>query len=292
MAGEDRLVGLAKGIKQQAVSPLLPEAPPQEVKKSDGLDGLAQQMASERDASFRLSLNASRGAKPDAAAEVHKMSQATGLPAEVVERQSDLVRQNLEDEQILNALHNAPRTRDFLAQGDNLKISKDDVAHLSGLEWLMGAAGGGFKEGTRTVRSSALNFESIFSPLSAEKEQELRALREADENSASGLKNFGADGWFENAVVEASRQLPILWNTVKAGGAGAVVGAGAGAMTALIAGQLGPQAATPEEAVLVPLFTQTGARWGGGANVARAVFELEAGQAYGEFSSSATTKAT
>lgn len=284
MAGEDRLVGLAKGMKQQAVSPLLPEAPPQEVKKSDGLDGLAQQMASERDASFRLSLNASRGAKPDAAAEVHKMSQATGLPAEVVERQSDLVRQNLEDEQILNALHNAPRTRDFLAQGDNLKISKDDVAHLSGLEWLMGAAGGGFKEGTRTVRSSALNFESIFSPLSAEKEQELRALREADENSASGLKNFGADGWFENAVVEASRQLPILWNTVKAGGAGAVVGAGAGAMTALIAGQLGPQAATPEEAVLVPLFTQTGARWGGGANVARAVFELEAGQSYGEFS--------
>ena len=67
------------------------------------------------------------------------------------------------------------------------------------------------------------------------------------------------------------------------GGAGAAAGAG----TALVAGQLGPQAATPEEIVTVPataaLFGSKGAKTGFRLGSAKAMFELEAGLAFNEY---------
>lgn len=292
MADEDLLLGLAEKQKEESAVSEVASAPAAFVEQvpakpdSDSvlLDTLAREQSQNQDAAFRLALNGSRGVSPDKVAKDYAAAKQTGLPMEVVERQSDLVHQNLEDQQILANLSKTPYTKAFLSDADNFKLAKDDTAYLGGLEFIFAAVPPALGEGVEQVKSSRLNFKSMWSELSAEEQVQLRAFREAEQARGGDIKNFGADGWFENAVVELSRQLPILWNSIQAGGIGAGVGAVAGAGTALVLGNLGPQAAVPEEAATVPLFAQTGARIGGGANAMRAIFELETGQAYGEFS--------
>ncbi len=290
MADEDLLLGLAEQQKQEsavsevssapaAAADIVPAHPDESL-----IDDLAREQTKQSDSALRLALQGTQGTTPDKAAKDYTMAKESGLPMELVERQSDLVQRNLEDQKILANLSQTPKTRDFLAEGDNFKLAKDDTAYLGGLEFIFAAVPPALKEGVDQVDSSRLYFNSIFRDLSADEQEKLRGFQALEKKQGGDIKNFGADGWFENAVVELSRQLPIIWNGIKAGGIGAGIGAVTGAGVAAAAGQLGPQAVVPEEALTIPAAARFGARVGGGANTARAIFEIETGQAYGEFS--------
>ena len=96
--------------------------------------------------------------------------------------------------------------------------------------------------------------------------------------------------FLKKSYASTMEQLPILWEIAKSSGVGGAVGAVGGAVvgggSAFVAGQLGPQAATPEEVVTVPTGMITGAKqgalWLGRTGAAKKVFELEAGLAKNE----------
>lgn len=87
-------------------------------------------------------------------------------------------------------------------------------------------------------------------------------------------------GMLEQMVGATSEQFPTLWEGIKASPKGAGIGAVSGAVVALIAGNLGPQAGTPEEAVTVPALATKGAKWGGGISAANRIRQMEAGGMY------------
>jgi hypothetical protein len=67
----------------------------------------------------------------------------------------------------------------------------------------------------------------------------------------------------ENRVRETTRQV-VGWGAAYAGGRiGSALGAKAGMATAIALGQAGPQVATPEEVVTVPVFGVIGGIGGG-----------------------------
>lgn len=87
--------------------------------------------------------------------------------------------------------------------------------------------------------------------------------------------------WFgEQILGSTAEQIPNMWEAVKAAPVGAGGGAVIGALIAAVAGQLGPQAAAPEEVTTVPAAAGFGAKVGGGAAAANRVRELEAGGMY------------
>ncbi|MFA5158612.1 MAG: hypothetical protein WC451_05520, partial [Patescibacteria group bacterium] len=91
--------------------------------------------------------------------------------------------------------------------------------------------------------------------------------------------DFISEGRIESAVRAAAKMLPM---TVDVGKEflfkGLPVGMGAGATVAIL-GQLGPQAALPEEVVTVPAATALGFKAGGTAAAYKRVMELEGGLA-------------
>ena len=87
--------------------------------------------------------------------------------------------------------------------------------------------------------------------------------------------------WFGEQMLGATaEQLPNIWEAIKVAPIGAGGGGVVGALVAGIAGQLGPQAATPEEAVTIPAAASFGAKVGGGVAAANRIRELEAGGMY------------
>lgn len=78
----------------------------------------------------------------------------------------------------------------------------------------------------------------------------------------------------------AAESLPFMGEVFKGGALGAAIGGAGGAGTALIAGQLGPQAALPEELVSVPALAARGAKWGWQGGAFKASAELMSGMTY------------
>lgn len=72
------------------------------------------------------------------------------------------------------------------------------------------------------------------------------------------LSPWDARGWVGTAL----QSVPFMREATLGGAKGLVLGAAAGAGTAAVAGQLGPQVALPEELVTVPGGAALGARWG------------------------------
>jgi hypothetical protein len=73
---------------------------------------------------------------------------------------------------------------------------------------------------------------------------------------------------------------PFLVNSAVKGGKGALVGAMIGGTGAAVLGQLGPQAAIPEEAATIPAGTIAGAKIGAMFNSVKDIADIEGGLAY------------
>lgn len=212
-------------------------------------------------------------------ARIIKQQMRTGLAPGLIDRNLDEI-EKASSQSNFNAEEfskTSPIVANWLSDPENAKLAYDDVATLQGLEWLFKAPAKAFREGSKQTQLAELRFKQLRSGLSDEE------LKLADELSSMKTQDLGADSWIQEAVIEASRQLPNMLESIKGGLETAIPASLAAGGTALAAGQLGPQVALPEEFVTVPAATITGAALGFRTGTLKTSFELEAGFAYDEF---------
>jgi len=91
--------------------------------------------------------------------------------------------------------------------------------------------------------------------------------------------NYRNAGFWQKAVADTAEQIPLLLDTLKEGGKGAVVGGVlAGGATAAVTALI---PTVGEEALIGPAF-MTGAKWGGGIAAGLRVAQIESGSLYEE----------
>lgn len=162
---------------------------------------------------------------------------------------------------------------------------------IDSLKWTKEATSGFWTQGRDQTRTADLEIKDMFGRLNSAETRELDNLSNKEykdygliEPTYKQKDPFTITGALERTpyfvkkgYTEAVKMLPQLWQLMTRSAAGAATGAGVGATGALVAGQLGPQAATPEEVVTVPTAAIGGAVWGARIASSLSVAELEAG---------------
>lgn len=231
---------------------------------------------------------------PDRQADVFKLQGKTGLPAPLIERNYDLVnaRASQADFDAKKFRQEFPQLSGLLEQRENAEIAHDDLEALQSLErtltreefedmgpidWVLEAPRAAYKQGNMGEERNFLAFRQL--------------MGDADENLESQITNlegklgndYSGDSWIGTAITSASEFLPQTLSSLAAGVETGVSGGIAGGTMAAVAGQLGPQAATPEEIVTVPVATAAGFAAGSRTGAAQYSFRQEAGAAFREF---------
>jgi len=102
------------------------------------------------------------------------------------------------------------------------------------------------RKGQKNTQSLDIGFKVLFGNDDPDLEAQLLSLQK------QGAVEIPAEGFIENAVRATSEQIPLLRDIVGKGIERGAEGAVIGGTGALILGQFGPQAATPEEIITVP----------------------------------------
>jgi len=244
-------------------------------------DALLNRDYDDQQIALRRSIKSSLGTTPDRAAQVIQLSKRMNLPSAIVERNFDYLskRQIVEGNEYDAMLRQTPALAKWLADTENSAIARDDVAKLGALEWLITAPRRAWQQGRAQVEFGNLSAKSITNTLTAAEHKRMAALR--SEMQYGG--DLGAQTWFGEALVGGAQQLPMLLGGIMAGaetGAPMALTFGGAAM---IAGQVGPQVAFPEEVISVPAAAATGYYIGSTTGAAMFGFRQEAGHAYEEF---------
>jgi hypothetical protein len=228
-------------------------------------------------------LRAVQGLNPDQAARAQALSRASGLPLPAVEGAEDQVEGEVRRQAAEAALQGAPRVQMFFSNPDFAKVAHDDAETLSWLErtWSKirdtaveeaeGAAKG-FRRGMITTDLRDVGRRLFWGQATPEDEARVGELEKAQEQ-------LETDAYLS----AAGEQIPIMGSILgKALQRGLQTGIAFGGGAALL-GQLGPQAALPEELVTVPAATATGLAVGGRAGALEAAWELETYLAFIEY---------
>jgi hypothetical protein len=223
--------------------------------------GPISRWADEDDVGQRLEAGNTHSAKqtPQTAARVLTLAKQTGLDAGVVERN-----QKLAEEEALKAATSlaafraeSPNVARWLAQQpQHIALARNSLDHLSYVERQVRHIADQFERGKRTTELAKIGEKYLWDTLTPEDTQRLARLE-------TQLGDSTFDPQFRRRIEmipgAVANQLPILATTIKGKLGGAALGAAAGAGTALALGQAGPQVATPEEVVTVPVLTAKGA---------------------------------
>lgn len=277
--------GLYKPAPLQSATDLQDQSQPTD--GQDAFDAAAQQMKSVVQLPQNIAAVKAKYANPDQYQKFKEMSDKVGLDVGFVERNFPELEQQQRAKDVQDITSQNPELGQWYAQGDNpAAIKVDELRHLSGLSWLTASAVSAFDTGMDQVEFGKLSTKDMRGVATEDE------LANADRLSNSlEPRTYGADSWLQSAWVTAAQQLPTIvqgvYESAKGGIAGFVGGAAAGAGAALVAGQLGPQIATPEEVVTVPGAALTTGMWTGRAGALSAAylysFEQNAGPAYYEF---------
>jgi len=230
------------------------------------------------DQAISESMFAASRKNPDKEADIIRLSEQAGVPRETAGRNFDQLKSQVELNSIdyNRLMTDAPITARSLSDRDFAMVGQDDIANLTGFEWLFAAVPKAFEQGQMQVETGEIGFRQIQGTATPE-EIELVEKYQADQ-----AQWLGDNGWFQSAAVEGTKQLPQLWETLAGGAVTGIPGAIVGVELALIGGQAGPQVALPEEIVTVPGLAAAGyiagSRFGSGA----VNFKIMSGQAYQE----------
>lgn len=228
-----------------------------------------------------------KDANPDQYQKLKSMSEKVGLDVGFVDRNFPELERQQKTKDVQDIGNKVPELGQWFAQGDNpAAIKVDELRHLSGLGWMAASFGQSFKAGAEQVEFGRVSTDAMRGVATPDE------LARADQ-IFNGMepRTYGADSWLQDAWVTTAQQIPTLFNymveSAKGGAAGFAGGAAAGATWAGIAGQLGPQAATPEEIVTVPGAALATGMWTGRAGAVSAAylysFQQTAGPAYYQF---------
>jgi len=272
---DDIFEGMVSDIQSGTLKPAM-EKPEEQDPIFDGL--IQQEAAKVKQDNYVSSMRAIR-ANPDQYAEHKELATTFGVPVDFVGRNADKLKEfkGMQDAQRL--FSDDPVLGKFYGQDDNAEAIKiDELRQFSGMTWLAMASVDAFSQGRDDVNLANSRYEELMGRATGEQ------IAATDKLSAGREpRSFGADGWLEQGWTGAAAQLPNMFETLVGGIKGGAYGAIAGAGTAAIAGQLGPQIATPEEFLTVPGGAAIGFRAGAIAGQMEASFRLQSGLAYDEF---------
>ncbi|HXF44860.1 MAG TPA: hypothetical protein VNK91_01960 [Burkholderiaceae bacterium] len=216
-------------------------------------------------------------ADPDRRAKALALAERTRLPAEVVERNLELVQQ--QDAIARNdydaLLDRMPRTAEWLMESpDNAAVAHDDLDNLGTFEALTTAMSTGYRHGRQTTELGRLGFAL------AGGNRDPTLIRRVETLERELAAAPGGRGFLAQWVYPAAKIVGQMLDSGTKALEGGFAGASAGAAAAAIAGQIGPQFFTPEEIVTVPVGAGAGFVAGLGAGFWGDVYQVEAGHSY------------
>lgn len=216
---------------------------------------------------------------PDLAGEAQRLSSQTNVPPEVAQRNIEEVRQRARMMQVeqMRLMKQSPILAMQLQDQSFAQIAQDQIEPLSRTEkvfkWfgeIPTDIGKGWEAGRLQVEQGYIGQRAQIGTATAEDMKRVGAIDEQ-------LKKLKGTGGFAEATSKILGQMSeTLPEAVKYGEMGALTAGGA----ALIAGQLGPQVALPEEIVTVPTAAIGGFFAGMTAKMAEQSYKIEAGSAY------------
>jgi hypothetical protein len=182
---------------------------------------------------------------------------------------------------------NFPRTADYYKDFDATLVSIDDSKELENVEsvWdklrkIPEKAATSFNIGQQNVEGGKLYSEKIFDILSGADSPELAAR--IAEFEAKRIEDTEDTNILETGVTAAAEMLPLIGDVILGGQAEGLAYASIFGTGALVAGQLGPQVAVPEEAITVPAASLIGYTAGVRIGASKQMFMLEGGSALQE----------
>ncbi len=219
---------------------------------------------------------------PDRSRRILNASHFTGLPNEVVGADLENIESSIlaQDFDIEEYKRTAPAWTSFLAENPyHMAALKDDLDNMGYVE--------------RSIKQIGLGWDATWAQVEMGLMQKTRAAQGGDFTPEQQERfdkleqlqmghDFGAEGFVRFLVKNAKMAGPTLYSLgqgVEFGLAGAMAGGSAAA----IAGQMGPQALTPEEIFTVPGAAVGGLGVGMTTGTSMAAYELESGFAYGEY---------
>lgn len=208
---------------------------------------------------------------PDQMAEAVRLSQRTGIPVDVVNRNfSDIKkRAAIADTPYTRMLEETPHLAEWAKAPENASVAQDDLPQLGALEFLFSAPQRAVAQGINQVRFAQLKTEGMFRQLTQAEQDLLGSYKHGMELGG----DLGAgDAWWRKSVVGAGQLLPNL-----AGGLG--MAAKYGSAGAVVAAPFGLPAGPGGALTAAGYGAKAGAFYGG----AKFGFELEAGLALDEF---------
>lgn len=218
-------------------------------------------------------------ADPDKFAKYEELGTRYGFDPSFVGRNFEALDKQSNVDDVVSLLDYNPILGRWFAQGDNASsIKVDELRHLSGISWLGAAAFDSFRDGLKTTRLADLRYKQLFGQATDDDITTIEAI-----NKDREPRTYAADSVINRGWTGTFNQLPTLYETTLGAIKGALVGATVSAGGAVVAGQLGPQVAAPEEIVTVPVAALWGARVGGGAGAFEASFRQQSGLAFDEF---------
>jgi hypothetical protein len=225
----------------------------------------------------KSNLNIVKPLSPEKEAEAYALSKKTGQPLSVVRHAFD------ETKDVALRADNIPRStivKDYLGRSYDISaISQDDVNELEEVVSTWDKTKRAFEEGDI---NSKINILTTRRELFGFDPDAVNA--EIDRLNALRRDRVEPEGFIEKVTTAAARQLPQMLASAERGIERSVQGAITGVSAALLAGQVPPLTATPEEIATVPAGFFGGAGLGFKFGQIEGIFTQEFGGAFQEFS--------
>ena len=219
-------------------------------------------------------------AVPEQYADHLKLSKTFGVPVDFVGRNEKVLTAFKGFTDTKRMMDDNPPLAKWYATGDNpAAIKMDELRHLNGLSWMGAAVGSSFMDSYRNINFNDLQYKKMMGTASGD---ELASLSTLEANQEP--RTYAADTFWQQGLVGAAAQLPVMADMVIGGIRRGIEGATYGGTIALLAGQAGPQAAIPEEVLTVPAGMATGYAIGSMAGSYERASQQMAGGAFYEFS--------
>lgn len=243
-------------------------------RESDALDLYFMNMKRERESAILRSSSYAASTNPDQEAEANKIGAGLGVSPENVKANIDTARQEYERRNVIDRslAISSPILMDKIMDPKFTAVARDDIEGLSGIERLVKQAKIGWRKGDLT--------QELGKDYYAEQRGFLPSVRSDEiKRKEKELQSLGGDiGYVGNAANFLGTFLPEMPRIAQyAAGTSYLFAQGAA-----IAGQIGPQALTPEEVVTVPAAAMTGLAVGMKTGLAHHAFQIESGHAYNE----------
>src|SRR5215510_10558403 len=116
---------------------------------------------------------------PDRRVDVIRISEASGLPVDVVEKDYDHLKKQFTVDQFpyLGTQQKSPALATFLEDGNHAAIAKDDLENLGFIEWVLTAPSRAFAQQWNRESYSQLRYKSMFTPLTREEQDQMNSYK-------------------------------------------------------------------------------------------------------------------